>query len=146
METKIIGILLVEDNPDDVELTLHALKKNNIANPVRVVRDGQDAVDYLFFRGKYAGSEHTLPHLILLDLKLPKLDGIEVLKIIKGDNKLKRIPVVILTSSKEENDIVRSYDLGVNSYIRKPVDFDQFINTVKQIGFYWLLLNEPVII
>ena len=144
MVNKLINILLVEDNPDDVELTLHALEKNNIANPVKVVRDGQEAVDYLFYRGKFAGLAHTLPNLILLDLKLPKLDGIEVLKMLKDDAKLKRVPVVVLTSSKEESDVVRSYDLGVNSYIRKPVDFDQFVDTVKQIGFYWLLINEPV--
>lgn len=137
------NILLVEDNPDDVELTIHALKKNNIANPILVVRDGQEALDYLFYEGKYASSKHSLPNIILLDLKLPKVDGIEVLQKIKGDRKLKLIPVVVLTSSKEENDVMKSYDLGVNSYIRKPVDFDQFVNTVRQIGFYWLLINEP---
>lgn len=137
-----IRILLVEDNPDDVELTLHALKKNNIVNPVMVVRDGQEAVDYLLYQGKYSSSSHELPQLILLDLKLPKVDGIEVLQMIKADRKLKLIPVVVLTSSKEESDVIKSYDLGVNSYIRKPVDFDQFVETVKQIGFYWLLINE----
>jgi len=137
-----IRILLVEDNPDDVELTLHALKKNNIVNPVMVVRDGQEAVDYLLYQGKYSSSSHELPKLILLDLKLPKVDGIEVLHKIKADRKLKLIPVVVLTSSKEESDVIKSYDLGVNSYIRKPVDFDQFVETVKQIGFYWLLINE----
>jgi len=139
-----ITILLVEDNPDDVELTIHALEKNNITNPVKIVRDGQEALDYLFYKGKYANSKHDLPNLILLDLKLPKVDGIEVLKEIKYDRKLKLIPVVVLTSSKEESDIVKSYDLGVNSYIRKPVDFDQFVETVKQIGFYWLLINEQL--
>ena len=139
-----INILLVEDNPDDVELTIHALEKNNITNPVKIVRDGQEALDYLFYKGKYANSKHDLPNLILLDLKLPKVDGIEVLKEIKYDRKLKLIPVVVLTSSKEESDIVKSYDLGVNSYIRKPVDFDQFVETVKQIGFYWLLINEQL--
>ena len=142
MFNKFINILLVEDNPDDVELTLHALKKSNIANPIEVVRDGQEALDYLFYKGKYLNSKHSLPNLILLDLKLPKVNGIEILHKIKSDRKLKLIPVVVLTSSKEENDIMKSYDMGVNSYIRKPVDFDQFVDTVKQIGFYWLLINE----
>lgn len=146
MINQLIRILLVEDNPDDVELTIHALKRNNIANPVMVVRDGQEAVDYLFYRGKYAGAGHELPNVILLDLKLPKVDGIEVLQKIKGDRKLKLIPVVVLTSSKEESDVIKSYDLGVNSYIRKPVDFDQFVETVKQIGFYWLLINEQPLV
>ncbi|MBI5075389.1 MAG: response regulator [Nitrospirae bacterium] len=142
MLNRFINILLVEDNPDDVELTLLALEKNNIANPVTVVRDGQEALDYLFYKGKYEGADHVLPNLVLLDLKLPKVDGIEVLNKIKADRKLKLIPVVVLTSSKEDNDVLKSYDLGVNSYIRKPVDFDQFVDTVKQIGFYWLLINE----
>ena len=135
-------ILLVEDNPDDVELALHALKRNNILNPIVVARDGQEACDYLFYSGKYADSEHELPALVLLDLKLPKIDGIEVLRKIKDTSALKKVPVVILTSSKEERDLVESYDLGVNSYIRKPVDFDQFVETVRYIGYYWLLLNE----
>jgi len=139
---KAIKILLVEDNPDDVELTLHALKKNNIVNPVKIVRDGQEAIDYLFYKGNYQVGDHDLPNVILLDLKLPKVDGIEVLKMLKGDRKTKLIPVVVLTSSKEESDLLKSYDLGVNSYIRKPVDFDQFVETVRQIGFYWMLLNE----
>lgn len=137
-----INILLVEDNPDDVELTLLALERNNIANPVNVVRDGQEALDFLFYRGKFENAKHLLPNLILLDLKLPKVDGIEVLQKIKADRKLKLIPVVVLTSSKMESDVLKSYDLGVNSYIRKPVDFDQFVDTVKQIGFYWMLINE----
>jgi CheY-like chemotaxis protein len=137
-----INILLVEDNPDDVELTLHALKKNNIVNPVKIVRDGQQALDYLFYTGEYQLSDHDLPNVILLDLKLPKVDGIEVLQRVKGDRKTKLIPVVVLTSSKEESDLMKSYDLGVNSYIRKPVDFDQFVETVRQIGFYWMLINE----
>ena len=114
---KAINILLVEDNPDDVELTLHALKKNNIVNPVKIARDGQEALDYLFYNGKFQGAEHDLPHVILLDLKLPKVDGIEVLQRIKGDRKTKLIPVVVLTSSKEESELLKSYDLGVNSYI-----------------------------
>lgn len=143
MIKELLNILLVEDNPDDVELALHALKKNNIVNHVEVVRDGQEALDYLFYRGKYSNSNHQLPGLILLDLKLPKVDGIEILKDIKIDRRRKLIPVVVLTSSKEERDVIESYNLGVNSYIRKPVDFDQFVETVKHIGFYWLLLNEP---
>jgi len=144
MLNKFISILLVEDNPDDVELTILALERNNIANPVKVVRDGQEALDYLFYKGKYEGADHDLPNLVLLDLKLPKVDGIDVLREIKGDRKLKLIPVVVLTSSKEDNDLLKSYDLGVNSYIRKPVDFDKFVETVKQIGFYWLLINEQL--
>ena len=135
-------ILLVEDNPDDVELALHALKRNNILNPIVVARDGQEAMDYLNYEGKYTDSKHEKPALILLDLQLPKVDGIEVLRRIKESNSLKKVPVVILTSSKEEKDLVESYDLGVNSYIRKPVDFDQFVETVRYIGYYWLLLNE----
>ncbi len=136
-------ILLVEDNADDVELTLHALKRNNILNPIDVVRDGQEALDYLFLGGKYAGAVHATPALILLDLKLPKIDGLEVLKKIKADQKIKHVPVVVLTSSREEKDLIESYNLGVNSYIRKPVDFEQFVETVRYIGYYWLLLNEP---
>ena len=135
-------ILLVEDNPDDVELTLHALKRNNILNPIIVARDGQEACDYLFYTGKYADAKHEPPALVLLDLQLPKIDGIEVLRKIKDAPSLKKVPVVILTSSKEEKDLVDGYDLGVNSYIRKPVDFDQFVETVRYIGYYWLLLNE----
>jgi CheY-like chemotaxis protein len=137
-----IHILLVEDNPDDVELALHALKKNNILNPIDVARDGQEALDYLMREGKYADYKAGMPGLILLDLKLPKVDGIEIIRIIKGNEKLKRIPIVVLTSSKEERDVVESYNLGVNSYIRKPVDFDQFVDTVRHIGYYWLLINE----
>jgi two-component system, response regulator len=137
-----INILLVEDNPDDVELTLHALKKNNIVNPVKIARDGQQALDYLFYKGEYQSADHDLPNVILLDLKLPKVDGIEVLQKVKSDRRTKLIPVVVLTSSKEESDLLKSYDLGVNSYIRKPVDFDKFVETVRQIGFYWMLLNE----
>jgi two-component system response regulator len=146
MIKELLNILLVEDNPDDVELALHALKKNNIINHVEVVRDGQEALDYLFYKGKYSNSPHPLPGLILLDLKLPKVDGIQILKDIKVDRKRKLIPVVVLTSSKEEKDVIESYDLGVNSYIRKPVNFDQFVETVKHIGFYWLLMNEQPLI
>ena len=142
LTSQVNEILLVEDNPDDVELALHALKRNNIINPIVVARDGQEALDYLYKRGKFSGSGHDNPALILLDLKLPKVDGIEVLRKIKASIPLKKIPVVVLTSSKEEKDLLESYDLGVNSYIRKPVDFDQFVETVRYIGYYWLLLNE----
>jgi two-component system, response regulator len=138
-----LSILLVEDNPGDVELTLFSLKKNNISNPVVVIRDGQEAMDYIFFQGKYSNSTHPAPGLILLDLRLPGVDGIEILKKIKKTDGVKRIPVVVLTSSKEERDVIESSKLGVNSYIRKPVDFDQFVEAVKNIGLYWLLLNEP---
>ena len=134
-------ILLVEDNPDDIELTLHALKRNNILNPIVVARDGQEALDYLFAEDD-GEPRHDKPALILLDLKLPRVDGIEVLRAIKASSFLKNVPVVILTSSKEDRDLVESYALGVNSYIRKPVDFDQFVETVRYIGYYWLLLNE----
>ncbi len=136
-----LEILLVEDNPDDIELTLHALMRNNILNNISIVRDGQEALDYLFGTD-HSESKHTTPGVILLDLKLPKVDGIEVLKRIKIDDNLRRTPVIVLTSSKEDRDIVESYNLGVNSYIRKPVDFDKFVETVKQIGYYWLLVNE----
>ncbi len=137
-------ILLVEDNPDDVELTLLALKKNNISNKVVVVRDGAEALDYLFTTGAYADRDKsTMPAVILLDLKLPKMDGLEVLQRLRADERTKLLPVVILTSSKEEQDILNGYKLGANSYVRKPVDFSQFSDAVKQLGLYWLLLNEP---
>jgi two-component system response regulator len=136
--TATVEILLVEDNPDDVELTLHAFRRHNLANHVRVARDGEEVLGYLF-----GGEEHAQPKVILLDLKLPKVDGLEVLREIRGEPTLRCVPVVILTSSREERDIVRGYDLGVNSYIVKPVDFDKFIQTVQTLGFYWLLLNEP---
>jgi two-component system response regulator len=138
-------ILLVEDNPDDEELTLRALKKNNIQNDVVIARDGAEALDYLFGTGAYAGRDLSqMPSVTLLDLKLPKVDGLEVLKRIREHEQTKFLPVVILTSSKEEQDLIKGYSLGANSYIRKPVDFSQFIDAVRQLGLYWLLLNEAV--
>ena len=136
-------ILLVEDNLDDVDLTLRALKKNNIKNEVVVVNDGAEALDYLFGTGKYSNRDLTvMPTVILLDLKLPKLDGLEVLRTLRANNQTKLLPVVILTSSKEEQDIISGYSLGVNSYVQKPVDFNQFADAVCNLGLYWLLLNE----
>ena len=138
-------ILLVEDNPDDEILTLRALEKNNIRNEVVVVRDGAEALDYLFARGAYASrTDHTPPIVILLDLKLPKIDGFEVLTLIRADERTRLVPVVILTTSNEDRDRLRGYSLGANSFVRKPVEFDRFIEAVRQLGLYWLLLNEPV--
>ncbi len=137
------AILLVEDNPDDEALTLRALKKNNVKNEVVVARDGAEALDYLFGTGKYEGrNPSVIPQFVLLDLKLPKLDGLEVLRRLRADARTRVLPVVILTTSNEEKDRFRGYDLGANSYIRKPVDFDQFIEAVRQLGLYWLILNE----
>jgi CheY-like chemotaxis protein len=136
-------ILLVEDNPDDEKLTVRALKKNNIVNEVAVARDGVEALDYLFGTGIHAGRDtHLLPALVLLDLKLPRMDGQEVLRRIRADERTRRLPVVILTSSKEEQDLMEGYNGGANSYIRKPVDFTQFTEVVRQLGLYWLVLNE----
>jgi two-component system response regulator len=137
-------VLLVEDNPDDEELTLVALKENQIGNPVVVVRDGAEALDYLLGTGQYADADiATLPVVVLLDLKLPKVNGLEVLRRLRDNDRTRYLPVVILTSSKEEEDRLQSYALGANSYVRKPVDFGQFVEAVKQLGLYWLVWNEP---
>ena len=137
-------ILLVEDNPSDVGLTKRALSRSHIANEMVIAEDGQDALDYLFAAGKYAGREvGETPALILLDLKLPRVDGLEVLRRIRADERTRRLPVVILTTSREEQDVAQSYDLGANSYIRKPVDFKQFVESVERLGLYWLVMNEP---
>jgi two-component system response regulator len=139
-----VEILLVEDNPNDVELTLHAFNKHNLANHIEVVRDGAEALEFIFCTGAYAQRRiENGPKVILLDLKLPKVDGREVLRQIKADPRTRAIPVVVLTSSREERDIVESYQMGVNSYIVKPVDFEQFTEAVLNLGMYWLLLNEP---
>ena len=143
MSEQPIEILMVEDNLYDEELALHALRNHNLANHIQVVHDGAEALDYVFCTGNYAHrSIEDAPKLILLDLKLPKVDGLEVLKRIKADPRTKSVPVVMLTSSSQERDIIESYELGVNSYIVKPVDFEQFSQAVQQIGFYWLLLNQ----
>jgi two-component system response regulator len=137
-------ILLVEDNPDDEALTLRALRKANVGNEVTVVRDGAEALDFLFATGAHAGRETSImPQVVLLDLKLPKIDGLEVLLRVRADHRTKLLPVVILTSSDEEQDQIRGYALGANSYVRKPVDFTQFAEAVRQLGLYWLVLNQP---
>ncbi len=137
-------ILLVEDNPDDEALTVRALRKNNIANEIVVAHDGAEAVDYLFATGAHTdGDASRLPQVVLLDLKLPKLDGLDVLRRIRGDARTRLIPVVVLTSSKEERDLVDSYSLGANSYVQKPVDFGEFVEAARQLGLYWLVLNQP---
>lgn len=138
-----VEILIVEDNPNDAEMALRALKKNKLANNVLIVGDGEEALDFVFGKGKYAGrGKNARPRIILLDLKLPKIDGLEVLKEIKSHDETKIIPVIVLTSSKEESDLINSYRLGVNSYIVKPVDFDKFVDAVRDLGLYWLLLNQ----
>jgi CheY-like chemotaxis protein len=142
MKEKII--LLVEDNPDDITLTLRALKKNSIFNEVVVAKDGVEALDYLFGTGIYAGRDTSvMPVVTLLDLKLPKIDGFEVLKRVRSNERTKLIPIVILTSSKEDDDLINGYSLGANSYIRKPVDFEQFTEAIRELGLYWILINEP---
>lgn len=139
-----INILLVEDNPNDVELTLHAFQKHNLANKIEVVRDGAEALDFIFCRGTFAHRNiEDKPKVILLDLKLPKVDGLDVLRQIKSDPRTRKIPVIVLTSSRQEPDVAASYQLGVNSYIVKPVDFEQFTEAVHHLGLYWLLLNHP---
>jgi two-component system response regulator len=141
-----VEILLVEDNPNDVELALHALKRNKVSNRVHVVRDGEEALDFIFGKdGSSGGPSEQRPKMILLDLKLPKVDGLEVLRRLKGDPRTRSIPVIMLTSSREERDIVESYDLGVNSYIVKPVDFQQFTEAVRQLGLYWMVMNQAPI-
>lgn len=137
MDNNAVEILLIEDNPDDAELTIRALKKHKLANNLMHLKDGEEAVNFLFSR------ESPVPKLILLDLKMPKIDGIEILKKLKADPEKKVIPIVVLTSSKEEKDIVESYRLGVNAYIVKPVDFEKFVSAIMEIGFFWLVLNQP---
>ena len=143
MENQPTQILLVEDNPHDLELALHALKKNNISNQIHIARDGVEALDFIFCRGIYADRHlSTYPKVILLDLKLPKVDGLEVLRRIRGDERTKRLPVVIVTSSKQDKDLLDGYELGANSYVRKPIDFQEFAEAIKQLGNYWLQVNE----
>ena len=142
--TREAEILLVEDNPDDVELTQHALRAGKLCNSIHVARDGEEALDFLFCRGPYANRSFDRPvQLVLLDLKLPKVDGLEVLRTLKNDPRTRRIPVIILTSSREEKDLITGYDLGANSYVQKPVDFDEFRDAVRQLGLYWLVVNIP---
>lgn len=142
-----VEILLVEDNPNDLELALHALKRHHLANRIHVARDGEEALDFLFGAdGRPGGAPNGVPKVILLDLKLPKVDGLDVLRRVKGDPDLRKVPVVVLTSSREERDVVESYELGVNSYIVKPVDFEQFTEAVRQLGLYWVLLNQPPVV
>jgi two-component system response regulator len=135
-------ILLVEDNPDDVELTLLAFEQSKIVNEIVVAKDGQEALDYLFAAGNHTGDPALLPEVVLLDLKLPKIDGLDVLRRMRADERTRRLPVVVLTSSKEEHDVLQSYDLGANSFVQKPVDFAEFIDAARHLGLYWLVLNE----
>ena len=143
MMSELKRILLAEDNPKDVELTLTALEEHNLANEVLVVNDGAEALDYLYCRGKFKMRIGSYPAVVLLDLKMPKVDGLEVLRTMKTDDRLKTVPVVILTSSREEKDLVESYKLGVNAYVVKPVDFQQFVEAVKELGAFWAVINEP---
>ena len=137
-------ILVVEDNPDDADLTLRAFEESKALNEIVVARDGEEALDYLFATGSFAGRDpRVMPEVVLLDLKLPKVDGLEVLRRIRADERTRRLAVVVLTSSKEEGDIIRSYDLGANSFVQKPVDFARFMDAARQLGLYWLVLNEP---
>jgi CheY-like chemotaxis protein len=143
-KTDAVEILLVEDNPQDLELGLRALRKGNLTNHIQVARDGAEALEFIFCQGPHAGRKMANgPKVILLDLKLPKIDGLEVLRQIKADERTRKIPVVVLTSSKEHSDVVESYNLGVNSYIVKPVNFERFVTAVQELGMYWLLLNQP---
>ena len=141
--SELARILLVEDDPRDVELTMTALGEYNLANEVVVTRDGEKALDYLYSRGEFSARSHDNPAVMLLDLKLPKIDGLEVLQQIRSDERLKLIPVVVLTSSHEERDMIRSYQLGVNAYVVKPVDFHEFVNAIKELGVFWAVINEP---
>jgi CheY-like chemotaxis protein len=143
MSTNLGRILMVEDDPKDIDLTLTALEEYNLSNEVVVARDGEEALDYLYCRGKFRERTSDNPAVLLLDLKLPKIDGLEVLQHIKADERLKMIPVVVLTSSREERDMVASYKLGVNAYVVKPVDFHEFVNAIKELGIFWALINEP---
>ncbi len=143
MTANVKKILLVEDNENDIELTISALDGHHLANQVDIARDGAEALDYLYRRGAFAGRDNSAPVVVLLDLKMPRVDGLEVLRQMKADPELKKIPVVMLTSSREEQDLVRSYELGVNAYVVKPVNFQQFVESVKQLGFFWALINEP---
>jgi two-component system response regulator len=137
-------ILLVEDNPNDVKLTMHAFEQSNISNEIVVVGDGEEAIDYLFATGRHAGRDpKVMPEVILLDMKLPKIDGLGVLRRLRADERTRRLPVVILTSSKEEKDVTSCYNLGANSFVRKPVNYDQFIDAARHLGLYWLVMNEP---
>jgi CheY-like chemotaxis protein len=141
--SKIKRILLAEDNPNDVELTMSALQECRLANEVEVVNDGAEALDYIYRRGKYADRANGLPGVLLLDLKMPKVDGLEVLRQVKSDPSLRRMPIVMLTSSREEQDLIRSYDLGVNAFVVKPVDFAQFVEAIRHLGVFWAIVNEP---
>jgi len=144
MKEQVYEIILIEDNPHDAELTIRSLKRNKIANDIHVIPNGAEALDFFFATGKYEGRDMKMtPKLVILDLKLPKVDGIEILRRVKSDERTKIIPIVVLTSSKEENDVVESYKLGANSYIVKPVDFQKFAESIRDLGLYWLLLNEP---